>query len=81
MTIHFAGLKITVDGKMRQRCAWCGKLLIDVDLERVAVPVDQPGEPATWLPGTLVEVLGNASWAMYEYGTEGLPKGACIDTD
>lgn len=46
---------------MRQRCAWCGDVLIEHDLARVAVPVGQPGPPATWPPGGLVTVDGNMS--------------------
>jgi hypothetical protein len=36
--IHVAGLDITVDTRLRQRCGWCGATLIDEDLAGVMVP-------------------------------------------
>jgi hypothetical protein len=50
--VHVAGVPQLVDGRyLRQRCSWCGCVLIDQDLTLVAVAVvegEEPGPPATW---------------------------------
>lgn len=67
---HFAGVPITLDGRyVRQLCAWCGDVLVDVDATRVAVPVDQLSPDgaitvATWPEGSIVCVDGAASWSV-----------------
>lgn len=55
---HIAGLAITMQGQyIRQRCAWCGEILQDVDLSKIAT-VD--GElPGSWTCGTLIYFEGN----------------------
>lgn len=62
--IHIAGPDITVDGhRLRQRCCWCGAIIIDVDLHNVAVKLEEgetEGRPyARWQPGSLVRVVGD----------------------
>lgn len=61
---HVAGSCITFDGHMRQRCEWCGCVLIDYELSRVMVqnkPDGSPGDPpGSWAPGALVRTY-NAS--------------------
>jgi hypothetical protein len=75
---HVAGLDVTVNGRyMRQRCAWCGDALIDLDLAAVMVqvaPGAAPEPPARWTPGALVRVDGCVSVSL-----EGdkLPDDAC----
>lgn len=75
--IHFAGLEIQVGLVLRQRCDWCGELLIDYDLARIAVPVGQDSRPATWPTGTLVLVDGNVSYTVDHKDGEKLPPGTC----
>lgn len=76
--IHIAGNNVQVNQLLRQRCAWCGFMLIDYDLDRVAVPVGQVGQaPAIWPVGALVEIDGNASWVVY-YDEQQLPPNACM---
>lgn len=79
--VHIAGLRVEVNNQLRQRCAWCGATLIDYALDRVMVPVDQPGPPATWPVGGLVAVDGNASYACDHDPTQPLPDGACALLD
>jgi NTP pyrophosphatase (non-canonical NTP hydrolase) len=47
---HIAGPALTWDGRyVRQRCAWCGAILIDADLTIIQVPIEDAGRPlATW---------------------------------
>lgn len=58
--VHIGGDTITLFGRyMRQRCGWCGVVLVEYDLENTAVPVGQEGPPATFRAGALVLVDGN----------------------
>jgi hypothetical protein len=78
---HVAGFRIHVNGHLRQRCAWCGALLLDYELERTAVPVGQDPQPALWEPGALVEVDGGASWVVSHQEDDELPVNACARID
>lgn len=79
--IHFAGMQITVGPKLRQRCAWCGAVLIDYDLENIAVPVGQDPTPATWPAGALIAVQGVMSTTVEHQDGERIPAGTCFDLD
>lgn len=62
--VHIAGLPIRFENHLRQRCGWCWAVLIDMDLTRVAVPIEQLNEagefePPTWPIDSLVEVSGD----------------------
>lgn len=81
--VHVAGVDITINGRMRQRCGWCGAALLDYDLATLEVPVGQEGLPGTWPLGQLVSVDGNLSMLIdHEDGTP-LPMDACgrLDPD
>jgi hypothetical protein len=79
ITTHIAGQHVTIDDRyLRQRCAWCGTILLDYDLTLVAVPVGQEGPPATWPVGALVTVDGGASWTICG---EQLPDDSCTRTE
>lgn len=43
--VHLAGAAIRVGSVIRQRCAWCGALIEEMDVALVAVP---EGDPAPW---------------------------------
>lgn len=49
---HLAGTKVEANGRLRQRCAWCGALLFDYELANVAVAGDEWREPGTAEPDT-----------------------------
>jgi hypothetical protein len=73
---HIAGVDVMIGGRrLRQRCAWCGAVLLDYDLTRVAMLGDDPEPPATWPPGRLVRVDGPMSTTLEE--EEELPDDAC----
>lgn len=76
---HIAGLNVTVqDRYLRQRCAWCGVVLLDYDLANIqvaVVPGEEPTGPATWPVGELVTVNGGVSFSL-EAGSL-LPDDAC----
>jgi hypothetical protein len=56
--VHIAGLDVQIGTRLRQRCAWCGAVLEDVDLANVMVPEGQNPRPPTWTPGELVVIDG-----------------------
>lgn len=58
---HVAGPCLTLFGRyMRQRCSWCGAVLLEYDLSRVAVPVGQDPTPASWPVGEQIYVDNSA---------------------
>lgn len=60
--VHIAGIVVNYGSRRRQRCAWCGAMLEDVDLATVAVQLPHNGsDPAplpTWEVGGLVLFWG-----------------------
>lgn len=85
--VHIAGVDVEVHTRagalLRQRCSWCGAVLVDYNLAQVAAPVGQPGRPGTWPVGALVAVDGAASWVEEARPGpfDGLPDGACANLD
>lgn len=67
---HIAGLRVHVDGRLRQRCAWCGAILIDYDLAAMQVPDEAAGELATWWPGAQILVDGPAQYVIGQSGDQ-----------
>lgn len=60
--VHIAGTCLIMFGRyMRQRCEWCGVVLLEYDLERVAVPEGQDPMPGHWPYQALVRVDGHMS--------------------
>lgn len=76
-TVHFAGLDVRIDNRLRQRCAWCGETLIDYDLDRIQVPDGQDGTPSTWPVPSLVEVDGGMSYVVAYEPDGALPDNTC----
>lgn len=80
--IHIAGLVIETGPYLRQRCAWCGAILVDCDLRRIAVPEGQDPKPATWEVGGLVARTEGVSWVIpHRQGVDKLPEKACAKLD
>lgn len=79
--IHIAGRDVQVGPYLRQRCGWCGAVLLDYDLDRIAVPVGTDPRPATWPPGDLVAVDGNASYVVEHVDGDDVPAGSCALLD
>lgn len=80
---HIAGTVVTVEDRyLRQRCSWCGAILVDYDLTHLAYTSDTPVEqrhPATWPVGQLVTVDGGLSFVLDE--GVGLPDWSCALLD
>lgn len=87
--VHIAGLDIEVSPYLRQRCGWCGAVLVDYDLTRVARPLEpgedpddpKPWRPATWPVGSLIEVDGPCSALVPHVDGDKLPANACAQID
>lgn len=73
---HVAGLPVTMHGiHVRQRCAWCGAIIEDQDLTRMAAPIGQQSSAfPTWEVGVMVRIDGGC------YSTvdgDKMPEDAC----
>lgn len=82
--VHLAAQDVWVEGRyVRQRCAWCGELLIDVDLARIAVhpPLPEGERPiATWQPGAMVEASGVWPTVYRQIDDDGrIPINSCME--
>jgi hypothetical protein len=85
--IHFAGPICTFGTISRQRCQWCGALIQEYDLERVAIqessrPPERQGKPVEpselgWWGG-LVSVDGNWMAAVDEPLDQKAPERSCM---
>lgn len=67
MQMHVAGPPIQVDSWLRQRCSWCGAVIINQNLELTAVPVEPDGSAAsypTWEMGAVVAIDGGLSYVV-----------------
>jgi hypothetical protein len=79
--VHIAGHHVQIDTHVRQRCGWCGTLLLDYPLDRLAVPEDQNPSPHTWPTGHLIEVTTDASWEIPHRDDDRLPANTCAHLD
>jgi len=79
--VHIAAPALHIFGMyIRQRCAWCGTIILEYDLNRIAVPVGQDPMPATWAPMVMVRVDGHMSAeveAVEEDGNIKRPMDSC----
>lgn len=87
---HIAGTDLTISGhRQRQRCAWCGAVLIDNDLRNMAVMVepgheDDPVEPPAVYPaGRLVRVTGGGNMRVFAVldDVDKIPEDCCANLD
>lgn len=82
--VHVAGPTLTYDTVRRQRCLWCGALIDEYDLSRIARPLEpdeDPDNPKPWEPGHwegLVAVDGNMRWSIDEPPDGKAPERSCM---
>lgn len=72
--IHLAGPPITVESVVRQRCAWCGGLLVTLNM---SIP-DWERQP--WQPGSPITVDGDRQY-MEQHPSDKIPSNACWSLD
>lgn len=78
--VHIVGMYVQVGNLLRQRCTWCGAVLIDYDLENVMVPDGQDG-PSTLPVGRLVRVDDVVTLTLDHVDGDALPEDACARLD
>lgn len=79
MAIHIAGFPLRVGDQVRQRCAWCGEILLDDDLSSMA-STDGSRPYMVFEPNDLIEVNedpGVRSWSVVAPVDGQLPAGCC----
>lgn len=77
--IHIAGLGLVIGGRFaRQRCAWCGEILVDEDATLIASPDPSPRDPL-WEVNALIRVRVGEGVTAYERleQTDLLPVDCC----
>lgn len=83
--IHVVGLDVKVGNHLRQRCAWCGAVIDDVDLSLVMVPIEDADKPfPSWQVGALIEVIDGFPIVrrIVEHADgDVLPDGCCAKLD
>lgn len=93
-TSHIVGMDVSIGPLRRQRCAWCGHLLVDEDLSRMSWPLNpdgtDPGPPGLWPIGAVLAVDGPVQYVVDEDdwpeseiypGEKRLPDGCCARLD
>ncbi len=79
---HIAGLDVEIGPYLRQRCAWCGTVLLDYDLRNVAVQTEATDKSvATWPVGEVIRVDGNMSSVVEHESGNQLPEDSCMNLD
>lgn len=83
MEIHIVGIDVRVGTRVRQRCAWCGVVLEDVDLEAVQVLVEDADKPYPMWPVGALLAVDNVMSYVFEHDpvSEDLPRECCANID
>jgi hypothetical protein len=89
--VHLAGPAIRAAQVIRQRCAWCGALIDEFDLDRIAIPegdpplVEEDGTPRDrWVGLVAVDVqegVVTAKWAVPDPVLGEIPDDSCMALD
>ena len=79
--VHIAAPWINVASRIRQRCLWCGAVLLDEDMSLVGVHTSDPSDTAypTW--EGFVARLGGTTWVVEHDDPNSLPEGCCANLD
>jgi hypothetical protein len=64
---------------MRQRCGWCGEILLDYDMDRTMVPGCDGDPPASWPIGSIVMVEEKTIY--YVMNVPRLPAECCASVE
>jgi hypothetical protein len=92
--VHWAGIAARAGSVIRQRCCWCGALIEEIDLERIAVQttviggpavefVDAEGKPKDRWQGLVAisEGFPTVKWAVDEPADGKIPADSCMALD
>lgn len=86
MIVHLAGLKVSYEAYERQRCSWCGAILIDRDLRTISVqvvPGEEPGplpfwEVNAWIATENPDNQGGTAWVLEDHEPNKAPADSCL---
>lgn len=79
---HIAGLRVEIGEQyIRQRCAWCGTLMVEHDRSRIAFQDGDSTDLPTWEIGAVIRTDGNVTSIVEHVDGESLPDDACIKLD
>lgn len=77
--VHIAGQPVQLQNRyVRQRCSWCGALIEDLDLERIAVAGDDSSVPL-WPIGELIEVTEGVKVCLGDI--DEMPSNCCANIE
>lgn len=89
--VHMAAPTLRAANIIRQRCAWCGALIDEYDLDRIAIPVgDEPlvdadGSPRGGWQGLVAvdvcEGVLTSKWAVPDPDDGKIPADSCMALD
>lgn len=80
--IHIAGTYIGMGPRLRQRCGWCGAMLIDNDIDLNRIAPDGLVEVSFYEVGRLVAFTdAGDSWIVTRDENEPLPPTCCMSLD
>lgn len=79
LKLHIAGYPVEVGNQIRQRCAWCGEILLALDQSRaIASPDGTPARPPeVWTMGAVVAMDGGRAWLHPHEEGATLPPESC----
>lgn len=79
---HIAGLNLQTGSWVRQRCAWCGVIITEVDLARLgpeqSYKIVEIGRPVQVTIGAFMTTLQMVEQESVEGGGFKLPENACM---
>jgi len=78
---HIAGVDVSIGPQLRQRCSWCGAVLIDVNVTRAMVADSERTEFPTWPIGALIRTDGCVTSVVPHVDGTPLPDDCCGQLD
>ncbi len=81
---HIAAQPVEIGPHLRQRCAWCGTVLLDYDLRKLAYLTVTPPEerkPSTWPAGEIIRRNGHLSETVEHKQGDPVPADCCATID
>lgn len=85
MTTHIIGPDVFIGGRwLRQRCSWCGVVLLNDDLTQASAPPGMIGAPPVFPVGEVVRVEGENPTTfsvLAHLSGENLPDDSCVTVE
>lgn len=78
-TVHIAGFEVQFAERLRQRCAWCGEVMVDIELGLVAFEIDDPNKTYPVFPTAKQVLHDGAMWLVLDDIPGDLPGTVHVD--